>query len=71
MGYLYILKQLANACFMGRKYSDAEKFYKVIIDVVPEVTKNPANVFSANKNLLLLYTYTDLDKAKAFADRLQ
>jgi len=43
MSYLFLLKRLANVCFLGRKYADAEKFYKVAVDLVPKVTKNPAN----------------------------
>ena len=70
MGYLFLLKRLANVCYLSRKYADAEKYYKVCIELMPKVTSNPANAFSANKNLLLLYTYTDIKKALDFATKL-
>jgi tetratricopeptide (TPR) repeat protein len=38
--------------------------------MLPLVTKNPANIFSAKLNLLVLFTHTDLAKAKSFAERL-
>jgi len=43
MGYQFLLKRLANVCFLSRKYTDAEKYYKVCIDILPKVTSNPAN----------------------------
>jgi hypothetical protein len=38
--------------------------------MVSNVTKNPINIFSAHRNLLLLYTHTNLDKAQELGDRL-
>jgi hypothetical protein len=71
IGYLYLLKRLANVCFLGRKFADAEKFFKVAVDLVPQVTKNPSNLFNAQKNLLLFYTFTNLDKALVYSERLE
>ena len=71
MGYIYLLKRLANVCFLGRKYADAEKFYQVAADLVPKATKNPSNLFAAQKNLLLLLTHTNLDKALTYSQRLE
>lgn len=34
------------------------------------VTKNPINIYSAQKNLLIHYIYTNLDKAQELGDRL-
>jgi hypothetical protein len=31
--------------------------------MLPLVTKNPINIFASKVNLLLLFTYTDLEKA--------
>ena len=61
MGYVFLLKRLAYVSYLGRKFSEAEKYFKVVIEVIPKLTKNPANLFVAQKNLLLLYTYTNLD----------
>ena len=47
LGYLYVLKKLAHCCFMNRKYSEAEKYFSVNAQIVPKVTKNPANIFNA------------------------
>ena len=38
--------------------------------LVPKITKNPANAFSARKNLLLFYIYTDLKKALEYAEMM-
>jgi hypothetical protein len=70
IGYIFLLKRLAHVCYLGRKFADAEKFFQVVIDLVPKVTSNPLNAFAAQKNMLLLYTYTDLDKAKALSERM-
>jgi tetratricopeptide (TPR) repeat protein len=63
LGYLYLLNKLGQVSFLNKKYSDSEKYFKVTLNIVPMVTSNPANVFSAQKNLLTLYTHTSLDKA--------
>lgn len=38
--------------------------------MTPKVTKNPANIFSAQMNLLVLLTHTDLEKAKTQGERM-
>ena len=70
MGYLYLLKRLGYVCFCNRKYSEAEKYLKICSDMTPLVTKNPANTFSSRLNMLILYTHTDLEKAKNFGERM-
>ena len=70
MGYIFILKKLAFTCFKTRKYSDAEKYFNVISDMLPDVTKNPTNLFAARKNLLLFYTYTDINYALEYGERM-
>lgn len=47
IGYIFLLKRLAHACFLGRKYAEAEKFFTVVNELVPKVTKNPVNAFAA------------------------
>jgi len=47
LGYLYLLKRLAYVCFLNKKYQESEKYFKVGMDMVPIVTKNPVNIFSA------------------------
>ena len=69
-GYLYVLRKLAYVCFVSRKFSESEKYFKVVTDLVSKVTKNPANVFSAQKNLLLFYTHTDINKARELGQRM-
>jgi tetratricopeptide (TPR) repeat protein len=70
MGYLFVLKKLAHVAFMSRKFSDSEKYFTIIADMMPEVTKNPANHFSARKNLLLFYTYTNIEQASEYGKRM-
>jgi len=67
---MYILKRLAYVCFLNRKYAEAEKYFQVAAEMVPRVTKNPVNIFNAQKNLLLFYTHTDIDKAETYGDRM-
>lgn len=38
--------------------------------MIDSVTKNPVNQWSAQKNLLILYTYTNLKDAKNYGQRL-
>ena len=70
MGYLYLLKRLAYVCFCNRKFSESEKYFKVGADLTPLVTKNPANIFNGKMNLLVLFTHTDLDKAREYGERM-
>jgi len=70
LGYLFLLKRLGYVSFMGKKYSDSEKYFKVTANMMPMVTKNPANLFVAQKNLLTLYTHINLDKADEQAKRM-
>ena len=35
-----------------------------------EVSKNPANNFIARKNMLLFYTYTNIEKAKEYGEMM-
>ncbi len=55
---------------MNRKYTESEKYFKICIEMVPSITKNPANIFTAKLNLLVLFSNTDIAKAKQFAERL-
>jgi len=61
LGYVLLLKRLAYVSFLNKKYSESEKYFKVTTELVPHVTKNPVNIFQAKKNLLLFYTYTDVE----------
>jgi tetratricopeptide (TPR) repeat protein len=70
MSYLYVLKRLAYVCFLDRRYSESEKYFKVANDLTPLVTKNPSNLFSSQKNMLLFYTYCNLDKAQQLGDQM-
>ena len=65
-----MLKRLAHLCFVSRKFSESEKFFRVCVDMTEKVTQNPINKFQANKNLLILYTHSDIEKAKKFGERL-
>lgn len=38
--------------------------------MTPSVTKNPSNIFSAEKNLMLYYTYTNIDEAVKLGNTL-
>jgi len=70
MGYLYLLKRLAYVCFCNRKFSESEKYFRIQNDMTPLVTTNPANVFNAKLNLLILFTHTDLEKAKEMGEMM-
>jgi len=63
MSYLYVLKRLAYACFLDRRYAESEKYFKVAYDLTPLVTQNPSNIFISKKNLLIFYTYANIDSA--------
>ena len=64
LGYCFILTRLAYTCYMSRKYAESEKYFRVCNELVPRVTKNPVNLFNAKRNLLTLYTYSDIGKAQ-------
>ena len=70
MSYLFVLKRLAYVCFLDRRYSESEKYFKVSSDLTPLVTKNPANIFSSQKNLLLFYTYANIETAAQMGEKL-
>ena len=55
---------------MSRKYGEAEKYFKVCAEMFTRATKNPANIFAGKANLLLLFTHTNIGKAKSYAERL-
>ena len=63
MSYLYVLKRLAYVSFLDRRYGESEKYFRVSNDLTPIVTKNPNNIFASQKNLLLFYTYANIDNA--------
>ena len=71
MGYVFLLKKLAYVCFLGRKFSEAEKYLLIVVDLIPKLTKNPVNLFASQKNLVLFYTYTNLEQAIALCSRLE
>lgn len=70
MGYLYILKRLAYTCLSNRKFAESEKYFTIAADMTPNVSSNPANIFAAKMNLLVLLTHTDLAKAKEAGERM-
>jgi hypothetical protein len=70
LGYCYLMTRLAHTCYLSRKYSDALKFFKVSAEVMPIATKNPANIFQARMNLLLMMTYHNIEQASMYAERL-
>lgn len=70
MGYCYLLTRLAHTCYRNRKFEEAEKYFKVCLEVLPLSTKNPVNLFHGKLNLLIFYSYTDIQKAKQYCERL-
>lgn len=70
LGYIYILKRLAYICFLDQRYSDSEKYFMVAAQMIPSITQNPSNIYNAQKNVLLLLTYTNLDQAQIYSDRM-
>lgn len=65
-----LLNQLAYVSFLGQKYSDSEKYFKVSSNLTPQVTNNLSKIFASQKNLLVLYTHTSLEKADDQAQKL-
>jgi hypothetical protein len=63
MSYLFVLKRLAYVSFLDRRYAESEKYFRVSNDLTPLVTTNPSNIFSSQKNLLVFYTYCNIEKA--------
>lgn len=70
MGYIFLLKRLAYVTFCNKKFSESEKYFRVAADMTQLVSKNPANVFNAHMNLLVLLTHTDLEQAKEQGERM-
>jgi len=70
MGYLYLLKRLAYVCFCNSKFSESEKYFRIGADLTAKISSNPANIFNAKMNLLVLLTHTDLDKAREMGQRM-
>ena len=70
LSYIYVLKRLAYVCFLDHRYQESEKYFKVTNDLTPIVTKNPSNIFSAQKNLLLFYTYANIDNAASLGEKM-
>ena len=55
LGYLFLLKRLGYVCLLSQKYTESEKYFKVVINMMPSVSKNPSSIFSTHKPLLLYY----------------
>ena len=47
LGYIFILKRLAYVCFMSRKFIESEKYFTVASNLMPQVSKNPVNIYNA------------------------
>lgn len=70
LGYCFLLTRLAYICFVNRKYIESEKYFRICGELVPRVTKNPASIFNAKRNILTLYTYSDIDKAEKYGENM-
>ena len=71
MGYVYMLRRLAYIAFKSQKFTESERYFSVVAKVIPELDKNAMSVFSSHKNMLLLYSHTNIDKAVQYATGLQ
>lgn len=63
LGYLYLLRKLAHVSLLNRKFTESEKYFKITAHMTPMVTENPSHKFSSNRNLLVFYMQTNLQKA--------
>lgn len=45
IGYLFLLKRLAYICFKNNKYSESEKFFSVVANMMPHISESPVNIF--------------------------
>ena len=68
MSYLFVLKRLAYVSFLDRRYAESEKYFRVSNDLTPMISTNPSNIFNSKKNLLLFYTYCNLEKAEELGE---
>ncbi len=72
MGYLYLLRRLAWICFKDMKYSEAERYFDVVAQLMPAVSNdNPISVFDARANHLRYLMHADLEKAMEAGQRLK
>ena len=70
MSYLFVLKRLAYVSFLDRRYAESEKYFRVSHDLTPMISTNPSNIFNSKKNLLLYYTYCNLEKAEELGENM-
>jgi len=70
LSYLYVLKRLAYVSFLDHRYTESEKYFKVCSELTSVVTNNPSNIFSSQKNLLLFYTYANIESAATLGEQL-
>ena len=68
MSYLFVLKRLAYVSFLDRRYAESEKYFRVSHDLTPMISTNPSNIFNSKKNLLLFYTYCNIEKAEELGE---
>ena len=71
LGYNFILKKLAYISFENSKIAESEKYFKVSADLIKIASKNPLNQFLNEKNLVILYSYTDIEKAANQISKIQ
>jgi len=70
LGYLFLLKRLAYVCFKNNKFSESEKFFSVVTNMMPHISDSPINVFKTHHNMLVLYTNTNIEKALEYSARV-
>jgi len=72
MSYLYLLRRLAWISYLDMKFSEAEKYFNVVAQLMPEVSNdNPVSVFEARANSVRYAMVSNIDKALEMGEELK
>jgi tetratricopeptide (TPR) repeat protein len=63
LAYIHVLSRLAYTTLKNIKFEESEQMFMECIDLVPKVTDNMSNYFSAQRNLLISYQDYDIEAA--------
>jgi hypothetical protein len=70
LGYIHLLQRLGYCNLKTGNHADATSAFKDCVDIMPQVTSSPINLFSAQRNLLISLTYHDMEHAARFAEMM-
>lgn len=71
LAYVYTLKKYTQSLFYLSKFSECEKYLQASVEISRGIFNNTHELmFPYVRNLLAFYTYSDIEKASAYADDL-